>query len=398
MNDDPIKDDSNYDEEYYLDQEVEKKYNKNMKKSDVWSKLKKSWVENKDIVFEAWDMTCDIAGKIGEFENKNIFSKVSTGVQISKKVADIHNIFNKKYDKKYNDSRYFSGNEMLDLIQQTTWSKILDINEGVWNYEIYCLDDDNFLLRRRERQKWASWSVFYFFGDKKKILTYIKKDLEKNYGRSMVFHAGENKFKKFYKDVNFDNKIINDLEEEISQFRAAGYGRSLLIYGPPGTGKSSVAYTLGNRLGSTLILRGISQSGNNATLLDIIRLVDSDILVIDDLDHTGNWEKFLSFLEELRDLGKVVIGTANKVNQLNSAIIRPGRFDKLILISKLDENAVMKLVDQDMEIFNLVKDFPVASIMELMIRVRVQGKEKALANAEDIISRAKALQEEYADL
>ena len=69
--------------------------------------------------------------------------------------------------------------------------------------------------------------------------------------------------------------------------------------------------------------------------------------------------------------------------------MRPGRFDRLIKVDRLDDPAIMGMVEGDLEVFDLVKEQPAACINEFMQRLKAFGKEEAIAQKDEIFERAK---------
>lgn len=195
-----------------------------------------------------------------------------------------------------------------------------------------------------------------------------------------------------------ENQLGKDYAAKIKKYNEHGLGRTILFYGPPGTGKSNLAKSIGKELGTkTLSISNLDYffSNYSKVLNDILDFLEIKCIIMDDLDSlTGNRDEVvLKKLEELRNSGKTVIGTANEIKTLKASFIRPGRFDEIKEIKYLDPLVVMELVDNDQELFEVIYQHPAASIQELMNRVKVLGKEAALAEIEDIICRGQALNE-----
>lgn len=200
-------------------------------------------------------------------------------------------------------------------------------------------------------------------------------------------------------------KLGETIAQEIKDYAVKGYGRTYMLYGPPGTGKSNLAKNIcGSLEGRVLIFINIADlfsAGVISYSFDkLVKNLDVKTVVIDDLDHLdGNNIAFtLKQLEILRASGKTVICSVNQIKKLDPAIIRPGRFDKIIEIKYMPENKILEMVNQDTELFELVKTWPVVSIKELMIRVDVKGKAKALEEIDDLKRRVEVLTETDYDL
>ena len=108
------------------------------------------------------------------------------------------------------------------------------------------------------------------------------------------------------------------------------------------------------------------------------------------MDHSENknFGALFQWMEWLRSIGKVVIGTCNSFDSFPQALLRPGRFDRLIEIRKLDDAAIIEMVEGDLEVFELVKEQPAACINEFMQRLKAFGKEEAILQKDEIFTRA----------
>jgi SpoVK/Ycf46/Vps4 family AAA+-type ATPase len=174
----------------------------------------------------------------------------------------------------------------------------------------------------------------------------------------------------------------------IKDYSNYGFGRSILFYGQPGTGKSNLAKCVAKEFGRTLV---ISLEVLNDYPHKIISCLDLNpkVIILEDIDHSKIEEnsELLHLLEEINNRKIILIATANEVKPFNPAFLRAGRFDKLIEINKLDEQVVLGLVDQDRDVFERVKDYPIASILEVMKRIKVEGKAATLAALADLEAR-----------
>ncbi len=138
--------------------------------------------------------------------------------------------------------------------------------------------------------------------------------------------------------------------------------KGVLLFGPPGTGKTLLAKAVANESeanfitakGSDLLSKWYGESEKHiAEVFKKARQVAPAIIFLDELDAlapvrgTAAGEPHvterivnqllteLDGLEELR--GVVVIGATNRPDIIDPALLRPGRFDELILVSIPDE-------------------------------------------------------------
>lgn len=143
--------------------------------------------------------------------------------------------------------------------------------------------------------------------------------------------------------------------------------KGVLLYGPPGTGKTLIAKAVANESGANFLsiagpeimskyygeseqrLREIFEEANRNT---------PSIIFIDELDSiapkrsevTGEVERrvvaqLLSMMDGLKERGQVVvIGATNRVDAIDPALRRPGRFDREIEIGVPDRNERVEIL------------------------------------------------------
>jgi len=137
--------------------------------------------------------------------------------------------------------------------------------------------------------------------------------------------------------------------------------KGVLLYGPPGTGKTLIAKAVANETNANFIsVRGPqllskwvgeSEKAIRQTFRKA-RQVDPTVIFFDELDslapsrggETGNnvservVNQLLTELDGLEESGDVmVIGATNRPDMIDPALIRSGRFDRLVLIGQPDE-------------------------------------------------------------
>src|SRR5262245_46035865 len=136
--------------------------------------------------------------------------------------------------------------------------------------------------------------------------------------------------------------------------------KGILLYGPPGTGKTLLAKAVAHASGSTFYSQSASAfvemfAGLGAArirkLFERARRNAPAIVFIDELDAVGSRRSGSSFnrehdqtlnqlLVELDGFAHreqvVIIAASNRLEDLDAALLRPGRFDRQILVGEPD--------------------------------------------------------------
>lgn len=169
--------------------------------------------------------------------------------------------------------------------------------------------------------------------------------------------------------------------------------RTILFYGPPGTGKSTISRTLCDTLKLRSLrvrVEDVADLGSEP-IVEMIKIFGPDVVIFEDLDRSLSQVALLETLENLHKRVRFVFATVNHIESLQQALIRPGRFDEVIEIVKLDAAAVRLMLGDYGDAFELVKDWPVAFINEYVIRRRLVGPEKAKLALIDLQKRVERL-------
>ncbi|MDP2717726.1 MAG: AAA family ATPase, partial [Candidatus Micrarchaeota archaeon] len=138
--------------------------------------------------------------------------------------------------------------------------------------------------------------------------------------------------------------------------------RGILLYGPPGTGKTLLAkavateseYNFISIKGPEVLSKWVGESEKSMReIFRKARLAAPTVIFIDELDSIASVrgsedgsgvasrvvDTLLTELDGLRNIKDiVVIGATNRIDILDPALLRPGRFDKLIEIPLPDES------------------------------------------------------------
>lgn len=177
-----------------------------------------------------------------------------------------------------------------------------------------------------------------------------------------------------------------------ASFRRIGVESSMgiLLYGPPGTGKTMLAKAIANESdanfitakGSDLLSKWYGESEKHiAEVFKRARQVAPAIVFLDELDALAPIRgaaagepqvterivnQLLSELDGLEELrGVVVIGATNRPDIIDPALIRPGRFDELIIVPVPDKSTRKKIFQVHTMKMALDEDIDIDALVEL---------------------------------
>lgn len=178
----------------------------------------------------------------------------------------------------------------------------------------------------------------------------------------------------------------------------ASVPRSVMLYGPPGTGKSTMARTLVENLSlKSFRIRVEDVSGlENSTLFEAITIFEPDAVILDDFDRAHTQAALLETLEFFQRHVKLVIATVNDKNNLDEALLRPGRFDELVLVDRMDEGVVKYILGEYVDGYDDVKEWPIAFIQEYVKRRKYMDPSEAALSTAELARRVKRL-DKYRD-
>ena len=161
----------------------------------------------------------------------------------------------------------------------------------------------------------------------------------------------------------------------------------VLLHGLPGTGKTLLAKAVANKTNSTFISLSGSDLvrkfiGEGARLVkDVFNLAKEKkpaIIFIDEIDAVGSHRfatangdrevqrTLMQLLAEMDGFGSLegvkIIGATNRLDMLDQALLRPGRFDRLIEIPAPDEKAREKILKIHTKKMNLDNEITIPEI------------------------------------
>ena len=163
-----------------------------------------------------------------------------------------------------------------------------------------------------------------------------------------------------------------------------------LLYGPPGTGKTMLAKAIAHESGanfitakgSDLLSKWYGESEKRiAEIFMRARQVSPSIIFLDELDALAPVRgaavgepqvterivnQLLSEMDGLEELtGVVVIGATNRPDIIDPALIRPGRFDELILVPIPDAKTRRKIFEVHTKKMVIANDVDIDALVNL---------------------------------
>jgi proteasome regulatory subunit len=165
----------------------------------------------------------------------------------------------------------------------------------------------------------------------------------------------------------------------------------VLLHGPPGTGKTMLAKAVANQTdaafikmaGSELVHKFIGEGAKLVRdLFELARQNEPAVLFIDEIDAiaakrtesktSGDAEvqrtmmQLLSEMDGFEDRGEIrIIAATNRFDMLDRAILRPGRFDRLIEVPKPDETGREQIFQIHTRTMNLADDIDFTQLAEM---------------------------------
>jgi transitional endoplasmic reticulum ATPase len=165
--------------------------------------------------------------------------------------------------------------------------------------------------------------------------------------------------------------------------------RGILLYGPPGTGKTLIAKAVANESnanflsikGPEIFSKWVGESEKAVReIFKKAKQAAPSIVFLDELDaiapHRGAYEgshvtetvvnQLLTSMDGLESMeGVVVIGATNRPDMIDPALMRAGRFDKLILIEAPDNGAREEIFKVHLKNTPLDKDVNLRELAQL---------------------------------
>ncbi|MEA1930044.1 MAG: proteasome-activating nucleotidase [Euryarchaeota archaeon] len=202
-----------------------------------------------------------------------------------------------------------------------------------------------------------------------------------------------------YEDIGGIDEQVREVREAVedpidnpAQFDAVGIEppSGVLLHGPPGTGKTMLAKAVANESNATFIKMTGSELvqkfiGEGARLVrDLFQLAAEEepaVVFIDEIDAiasrrtdsktSGDAEvqrtmmQLLSEMDGFDDRGEIrIMAATNRFDMLDEAILRPGRFDRLIEVPKPGPEGREKILEIHSREINVDLDIDFAELAE----------------------------------
>ncbi|MGV8142729.1 MAG: CDC48 family AAA ATPase [Candidatus Pacearchaeota archaeon] len=244
-----------------------------------------------------------------------------------------------------------------------------------------------------------------------------------------------------WEDIGGLDRIKQELKEAVEwplkhreSFERLGISppKGILLYGPPGVGKTLLAKAVAkeseanfiNVKGPSLLSMWVGKSEEGVRkVFERARQVSPCVVFFDEIDALAGkrgmemgtkvtervLNQMLSEMDGIEDLKNVVvIGATNRPDMLDSALLRPGRFDKILLVDVPDEKSREKILevhtknmplDDSVKIKELIKKtegFVGADIENLVresaliaLRKDMQVKKVSMVDFEEALTKVK---------
>ncbi len=230
-----------------------------------------------------------------------------------------------------------------------------------------------------------------------------------------------------WKDVGGLDSVKQELQEAVEwpmkhpeSFKRMGIrpSRGLLLYGPPGTGKTLLAKAVAKESeanfiqvkGPSLLSMWVGKSEEGVRkIFERARQVSPCIVFFDEIDSLAGkrggeggtkvtervLNQMLAEMDGLEDLNEVlVIAATNRPDMLDTAILRPGRFDRILLVNAPEEEgriSILKIHTKEMPIGDGKKLFTEKEKLKFLNEIAKQTHGYTGADLESLVREAAML-------
>lgn len=384
------------------------------KLKELYYSAKQKWRQNQDKIMPWYNFGRDVITSATVIpEEPRIVDYIEFGFQVKDSYQDIFGGSKINGLKTKNGEKVMLNDQMAQIVRDLVFQyhdkgvTLIGEEEKVL---VYVVKLNNAKLIWSEEDAKCS-HVFVHPDEFEAAYVGIENLFKKKFPDGKVIISGANSNKSsFLEEDKTQNTFIPfkrcmEFSQYINKYFAKNINRSILFYGPPGSGKTNLIKGIVWEMQARTLKFVDMHKLDITVVLDIIKCYNPDCIIFEDIDHLENNEIhfLLERIEHLNNNVKLILASANEVSSLDNALLRPGRFDEAVEIKTLEKEVLMKLIGSgddkaDEELFNIVKDFPVAYIKEILKRIEALGREEALANIEDVKVRVKNLKVSNYDL
>jgi len=202
-------------------------------------------------------------------------------------------------------------------------------------------------------------------------------------GKTVIYNAAMTEWRRFGQprrkrpldsvilDAGVKERIVADIRDFLASEkwyydRGIPYRRGYLLHGPPGTGKSSFIQALAGELDYDIAILNLSERGLTDDRLNHLLTVipPRTFVLLEDVDaafanrrlqsdadgYRGANVTFSGLLNALDGVGsaeeRIAFLTTNHADQLDEALVRPGRVDMAVLLARATRHQVERLWDR----------------------------------------------------
>ena len=225
----------------------------------------------------------------------------------------------------------------------------------------------NFLIKYCNKYRSISIDTYNFTINKEGMLNLGDGSIDGVSEDAIIFNEKHNIF-----------DYINAWLRSESYFSSRGINHKIgiLLYGAPGTGKTTFAKVLATKYNLDLIKLNLSDLSKLITKEEFWDKIERSVVVLEDIDvlvskrdesvtsaDKENFQALLQLLDGINSCKKTIfLATTNYIDNLDSALIRDGRFDIKIEMKNFDYDEAVKMCNKfevNSEVILRDENFPI---------------------------------------